>query len=70
VLETRAWRRILAVLMAAAPLAGCGGVRNQACEPCSNAEDCEVGLFCQIFRDGSGNPVNLCADAAPNTTCP
>lgn len=63
-------RWILVVLLAAIPLASCGGVRNQACEPCANAEDCEIGLFCQIFRDGSGNPVNLCADADLNTTCP
>jgi hypothetical protein len=64
------WRRFLLVLLLAAlPLTACGGVRNRECEPCANAEDCEIGLFCQIFRDGSGNPVNLCADANLNTTC-
>ena len=67
-MRSRRWTVV--PLLAVLPLIACGGVRNQACEPCSNAEDCEVGLFCQIFRDGSGNPVNLCAQPDLNTTCP
>lgn len=61
---------MLVPLLAAMPLASCGGAKNRACEPCSNVDDCETGLTCQIFRDANANPVNLCGDASTNMICP
>jgi hypothetical protein len=63
-------RWILALVLAALPLAGCGSNKNGACETCSNVDDCESGLTCQQFRDSQGNIRNLCGDANPNMTCP
>ena len=61
---------LLAVLVAAAPLAGCGADKAVACEPCANDDDCEAGLACQLFEDTQGNRRNLCGDANPNMVCP
>jgi hypothetical protein len=66
----RAPRGILALLLAALPLAGCGSDRSRACEPCTNDDECESGLTCQAFRDNAGNIINLCGDANPDMTCP
>jgi hypothetical protein len=66
----RSSRWLLVVLLAVMPLAGCGDDGNGPCEPCSNVDDCEAGLTCQQFQDGSGNIRNLCGDANPNMTCP
>ena len=63
-------RWLLVVSLAVVPLAGCGAGRNKACEPCANADDCEVGLSCQLFRDSSDNVRNLCGDANVNMVCP
>jgi hypothetical protein len=60
---------MLLLIFAALPLAGCGDDGNSACEPCSNVDDCEAGLTCQQFSDGSGNIRNLCGDANPNMVC-
>ena len=60
----------LVILLAALPLAGCGADRNKACEPCSNTDDCEVGLSCQLFEDTANNTRNLCGDANVNMICP
>jgi hypothetical protein len=61
---------MLMLLLIAVPLAGCGGDKSRACEPCTNADDCEAGLTCQVFSDLNQNPVNLCGDASPNMVCP
>lgn len=64
------WFLALALVLCLLPLAGCGNDKSQACEECSNVEDCDDGLTCQQFRDSSGNIRNLCGDANPNMTCP
>lgn len=61
---------MLIPLLAAMPLAGCGGDKSRACEPCTNADDCEIGLTCQLFRDANENVINLCGDASLNMICP
>jgi hypothetical protein len=66
----RSSRWILALLLAALPLAGCGSNKQSACEACANDEECESGLTCQAFRDANGNILNLCGDANPAMTCP
>ena len=63
-------RRLLAALILAAPLAGCGADKNSACEPCANTDDCETGLTCQLFEDPAGATRNLCGDTSPNMVCP
>lgn len=63
-------RWMLVFVLAVLPLAGCGGSKNAACEPCTNVDDCQSGLTCQQFRDSAGNIRNLCGDANPNMTCP
>jgi hypothetical protein len=64
-------RWMLVLLLAALPLAGCGRDRNSACEACTNDEDCETGLTCQMFRNtADGNILFLCGDANPIMTCP
>jgi hypothetical protein len=66
----RSSRWILALLLAAMPLAGCGSNKNSACEACTNDEDCESGLTCQAFRDANESILFLCGDANPAMTCP
>jgi hypothetical protein len=69
--QVRIRRWSLIVLLAAVPLGGgCGADKSLACEPCSNTEDCEAGLTCQLFEDSAGNTRNLCGDASPNMVCP
>ena len=63
-------RWMLVLIAAALPLAGCSGGTSQACEPCSNVSDCEVGLTCQIFQDANHNEVTLCGDANTDMVCP
>ena len=63
-------RWLFALLLTVMPLAGCEEGKNRACEPCSNASDCEPGLTCQVFADANQNDVNLCGDASPNMICP
>lgn len=63
-------RWMLVLVLSALPLAGCEGDRSGACEPCSNASDCEIGLTCQIFRDAASNERNLCGDSSANMICP
>jgi hypothetical protein len=61
---------LMLLLLAAVPLSGCGEDGNTACEACTNDEDCESGLTCQMFRDRNENILNLCGDANPLMTCP
>jgi hypothetical protein len=63
-------RWILLLVFAVLPFAGCGSNKNSACEACTNVDDCQSGLTCQIFRDTNGNIRNLCGDANPSMTCP
>jgi hypothetical protein len=58
-------------MLAVLPVAGCGDNRNEACEPCSNVDDCEAGLTCQQFENpNTGATRLLCGDANPSMTCP
>lgn len=61
---------LMLILLAALPLAGCGSNKNSACEACTNDEDCETGLTCQMFRDTNGNILFLCGDPNPAMSCP
>ena len=63
-------RSLLAVVVAVFALTSCTGDKNGACEPCSNADDCEAGLTCMVFEDAQGQPRNLCGDANPDMICP
>ena len=66
----RFMRWTLVLLLTTLPLMACGDDRNGACEECANDDDCESGLTCQLFRDGSGATFDLCGDANPAMTCP
>ena len=67
----RSSRWMLVLMLAVMPFAGCGDNRNEACEPCSNVDDCEAGLTCQQFVDTqTGTIRNLCGDANPDMRCP
>ena len=68
-MRSRRW--ILAALLAVMPLAGCGDDGNEACEPCTNVDDCESGLTCQQFvNESDGSTRLLCGDANPDMRCP
>ena len=61
---------LFAVVLMTLTLGACGDDGNSACERCTGDEDCEAGLTCQLFRDGSGATFDLCGDANPAMTCP
>lgn len=67
----RASRWLLVLLLAAAlPIAACGSGLQRSCEECTNHEDCEPPLTCQLFYDSANNSRSLCGDTNPDMLCP
>jgi hypothetical protein len=53
-----------ALLLLALPFAGCGA-SGQECDTCSSDDDCNAGLVCASFSDGS----RRCASGSGDTRC-
>jgi hypothetical protein len=55
---------LAALLLLALPFAGCGA-SGQECDSCSSDDDCNAGLVCASFNDGS----QRCASGLGATSC-
>ena len=56
-------RLLLILLMAALPVVGCGS--GDECDTCTEDSDCEGGLLCTTFNDGS----RRCGSGVGATSC-